>query len=147
MTKSKDKPIGLTKDTGWQIGVRHTIAVNVKYAWDVITSIEGLKIWLCGDSEFDPPTNKPLNKGQSYRLKDGTTGTMRVLKPYSHLRITWHPVDWPRASTIQVRVLNNQDKSVIVFHQEHMPGPQERENRREFYQCASKKLKVLLNIK
>ena len=61
---------------------------------------------------------------------------MRVYKPNSHLRLTWHPAGWPRPSTIQVRVIPSGEKTVISFHQEHMPGPEAREIRRTFFKNA-----------
>jgi uncharacterized protein YndB with AHSA1/START domain len=60
-------------------------------------------------------------------------GEVRVYTPYSHLRITWHPPGWPRASTLQLRVIPKGDKTVIAFHQEHLPGEKEREERRTHY--------------
>ncbi|MDH3944043.1 MAG: hypothetical protein OEV06_08125 [Anaerolineae bacterium] len=69
---------------------------------------------------------------------------MRVFKPNSHLRLTHHPPGWPRPSTIQVRVIPSGDKTVIAFHQEHLPGPQERAQRRLHYHAALDKLADLI---
>jgi uncharacterized protein YndB with AHSA1/START domain len=134
----EERPIGKTKDVGWEIGVRRTLPVEYTAAWKLITSGEGLSIWLGRGAEVG------LSKGAVYELADGTTGEVRVFKPDSHLRITWHPPGWPRPSTIQVRVLPNSDRTVVAFHQEHLPGPDEREARRAFFKAALDELAALI---
>jgi uncharacterized protein YndB with AHSA1/START domain len=131
MESDQDKqPIGLTKDTGWQIGARRTFPLGLEAAWRLIISPAGLQTWL------GAPRGTFHEQGGRYDLPDGTTGEMRVYKPNSHVRLTWHPPDWPRPSTIQVRVISSGEKTVISFHQEHMPGPEAREARRSFFKTA-----------
>jgi hypothetical protein len=85
MTSKKQKPAGLTRDTGWQVGLRRTYTQPHHRAWELITSLEGVQIWL-GDGEV------PVwSKGETYHLKDGTKGEIRVYNPLSHLRITRQP--------------------------------------------------------
>jgi uncharacterized protein YndB with AHSA1/START domain len=122
--------VGLTKDTGYQIGARRTLQVGLDEAWRLVTSPEGMGVWL-GEAEaldFTP--------GAAYRLADGAAGEIRVFKPGSHLRLTWQPSGWPRASTIQVRVIPSRGKTVIAFHQEHLPDGQAREARRAHFSAA-----------
>lgn len=130
--KRKGKRVlGQTEGTGFQIGVRRTLSIPPDEAWRLVTSAEGVRGWLGGAPELR------WEKGESYRLRDGSAGEVRVFKPGSHLRITWQPEGWPRASTIQVRVMpSGEQKSVISFHQEHLPGPAERQARREFFDAA-----------
>lgn len=132
MSKSDRRPVGQTRDTGWQIGVRRTLPITHTEAWKLITSPAGLSVWLGNGADLH------LSQGESYELADGATGEVRVLAPDSHLRITWLPkgVGWPGPSTIQVRVLPNGEKTVIAFHQEHLPGPEAREERRAFFDAA-----------
>ncbi|MFN2128846.1 MAG: hypothetical protein ACK2TU_13385, partial [Anaerolineales bacterium] len=66
-------------------------------------------------------------------LTDGSYGTIRVYTPGSHLRITWQPRGWARPSTIQVRVIHKGNRSIIAFHQEHLPGATERAERRQHF--------------
>ena len=133
------KPVGLTKDTGWQIGARRTYAIGLDQAWRLITSEEGVRIWLGEGSTQD------WTKGSTYELADGTTGELRVFKPNSHLRITFFPTGWPRSSTIQVRAIPSGEKTQISFHQEHLPGPEEREARKRYFREAHDRLASLID--
>jgi len=121
-------PVGLTKDAGWQIGARRTMDVPPERLWNFILSPEGLREWLGEVDAFIWIEKAP------YNLPDGTHGEVRIYKPHSHVRLTWHPPAYPRASTIQVRVIPKGDRSVLVFHQENLPDQLARENRRAFFQ-------------
>lgn len=124
---SPQHDVGRTRDTGYQIGVRRTFPISLEDAWRHLTSPDGVQRWLGLDDSFE------WLEGSAYELGDGTTGELRVFKPLSHIRITWHPPGWPRASTIQIRIIPKGEKSVIAFHQEHLPGPEAREQRRMFF--------------
>lgn len=138
MPRQKGRLVGLTKDVGWQIGVRRTLPIASAAAWRMVTSPEGVDLWLGGDPGLR------WEKGKSYQLEDGSSGEVRVFTPDSNLRITWQPGDWARASTIQVRVVPKGEKTVIVFHQEHLPGPVEREERRQHFISALDGLERLI---
>ena len=135
MTSDKRKPVGKTKDAGWQIGVRRTLPISPESACELITSPAGVARGLSADPGLK------LSKGETYELPDGTSGEVRVLVPDSHLRLTWHPPGWPRPSTIQVRVIPKGEKSVIAFHQEHLPDSRARQKRRDFFSAALDELK------
>jgi len=132
----KSKPVGKTKDAGYQVGARKTISAASADAWECLTAGEGLSLWL-GDSDVDK-----LTEGTRFRLADGTSGEVRVCSD-SHLRMSWHPPGWARPSTIQLRVIPKDDRSVIAFHQEHLPGPEERARRKQFYKEVLKKLHTI----
>jgi hypothetical protein len=134
--------VGLTKDTGWQVGLRRTFPVPVEEMWDLLISPQGMQIWLgCGEP-FE------LNKGATYQLNDGTTGEVRVVKTLSHFRITRHPPDpdYLRASTIQIRVLKNKEKTTLVFHEEHLPNQNARSSRKVYYLGVVEKIRDLFGI-
>ncbi len=131
--------VGKTKDVGFQIGVRKSLPLSLNVAWNLITSKEGLAIWL-----------GTLNKGEiaagsAYHLDDDSFGETRVFNKLSHIRLTWQPVHWTKASTIQVRVIPNGTKTTISFHQENLPGPDEREQRRLYFKKVLKELQDLIN--
>lgn len=132
-----DKPVGLTKNVGFQAGARRTFAIMHKTAWQIINSAAALKIWL---GELDS-----LDNGEKYQLADGTTGEVRVFKADSHLRLTWRPKSWAKASTIQVRVITNGAKSVISFHQENLPNAEARKKRLAFFNNALDELENLIS--
>lgn len=128
--KRNERPVGLTRDVGFQIGARRTMPIGLEDAWRLLTSPEGLRIWLGDAADVD------LAPGTTYQIADGTSGTVRVFVPNSHLRITWHPPGWPRPSTIQVRVMPSGERTAIAFHQEHLPGARERAERRDHFSAA-----------
>jgi uncharacterized protein YndB with AHSA1/START domain len=137
MVKQMNRPTGLTKDVGFQIGVRRTMSIPLEDAWRTLTSLQGVNIWLGATESFD------FTKGATYDLPDGSGGEVRVFSPGSHLRITWQPPGWPRPSTIQLRVIPKGDRTVIAFHQEHLPGSAEREERRAHFKSALDELEML----
>ena len=130
---------GQTKDVGVEIGARETFATASQRAWDMITSDEGLKLWLGDVPGFH------LEKGETYQTTEGTAGEVRVVNPGGHLRLTWRPRDWQNASTIQVRVIPRGAKTTISFHQEHLPGAKEREQMRQRWHRVLEQMQILLN--
>jgi uncharacterized protein YndB with AHSA1/START domain len=138
MDTQNNRQTGQTKDTGWQIGVRRTLPIRHEKAWALITSPEGLKIWLGAGSDVS------LSEGGTYQLPDGAQGEVRVWKKNSHLRITWQPKGWPRSSTIQVRTIPKEERTTIAFHQEHLPGPDERQARRKFFMGVLDQLEKMI---
>jgi hypothetical protein len=122
--------LGQTAAAGFNVGAQRTLPIAVDDAWKLLLSPEGVRAWLGGAAPH-------WEKGQKYALKDGSGGEVRVFKPGSHLRITWQPEGWPRASIIQVRAMpKGEQKTVISFHHEHLPGAAEREERRRFLEAA-----------
>ena len=132
-----DRITGETATGLFQIGVQRTLPIDHEQAWELLTSAEGASKWL-GEG-----ANLSFEEGETYRLAEGTEGEVRVIRPNQHLRITWHPKDWARHSTIQVRVTPKNDRTTISFHQEQIPGPDEREERRAHYKAALKGIKKM----
>ncbi|HEX8430286.1 MAG TPA: SRPBCC domain-containing protein [Longimicrobium sp.] len=126
--RTSEREVGKTRDTGWQIGVRRTMPLSVEEAWELVTSAEGMGAWLGGEVEME--------RGKGFALADGASGEVRVMKPRSHLRLTWQPGGWKRASTIQVRVLPAAGGATIAFHQEHLPDAEARERRHAHFAAA-----------
>jgi uncharacterized protein YndB with AHSA1/START domain len=124
----KNRSIGQTQDGSFQIGVRKTLAATPQQAWDLITSAEGLKLWLGEAGDFR------LEKGRSFETTDGAQGEVRVLNPGGHTRLTWRPRGWRRASTIQIRVIPSGERTSISFHQENLPDAEAREAMRRHWQ-------------
>lgn len=124
--KTQDKPIGLTKDVGWQFGLRKTLAYSQEYLWDFMFSDKGLKIWL---GELDGE----LEIGRAYKTKEGIEGLVTIFKPYSHIRMNWKMKNWKNLSTLQVRVIGNQEKATIGFHQEKLLDNKQREKMKDYW--------------
>jgi uncharacterized protein YndB with AHSA1/START domain len=124
------RAVGQTAAAGFNVGAQRTLPIPADEAWELLLSPDGVHTWLGG-------AGPRWEKGETYALKDGSGGEVRVFKPGSHLRMTWQPQGWPRASLIQVRVMpKGEDRSIISFHQEHLPGAAEREERRRFFDAA-----------
>ncbi len=104
--------VGKTADVGYQIGVRRTLPCGEEALWSLILSPTGQTIWLGGAIA--------LEDGARYALDNGTTGRVRVYKPWSHIRPTWQPQGWARPSTVQVRVAAASRGTTVSFHQEHL---------------------------
>jgi uncharacterized protein YndB with AHSA1/START domain len=129
---------GLTKDTGWEIGVRKTLMVPPQAVWEFITSDEGLKVWL-GDV-----TGFRWEKGHTYTTREGTTGEVGAINPGGHFRLKWQPKHWSKASTVQVRVIPNEQKTTLSFHQENLLDADEREVMRLRWEDAIEQIRIRL---
>jgi uncharacterized protein YndB with AHSA1/START domain len=124
------RPRGQTQASGWEIGARRTVPVPAGQMWALLVSVEGLRCWL-----GDVPELRVAPR-VAYQLADGTSGEFTVVKPGSHLRLTWRPVDWPRHSIMQVRVIPQAERAVVALHQEQLPDASAREQRRAAFTAA-----------
>lgn len=116
------KTVGQTASVGFQIGVRRTLNLTQEQAWEYLISPSGLKLWL-GDLE-----TLNLEVGQAYTANDGTSGELRVIKTYEQLRMTWQRKNWPKPSTLQIRlILGSGNRTTISFHQEKLTDLNARE--------------------
>ena len=140
MNPIQKKPTGLTKDTGWQIGLRRTLSIPAPVLWDWMLSPDGITVWLGQIVDFQ------MEPGTGYQLVDGTVGEIRVYKPGSHWRMTRLPSggDYPRPSVMQIRILESGEKSTLAFHEEHLPNQEERSTRRQFYLGVVEEIKERL---
>jgi uncharacterized protein YndB with AHSA1/START domain len=124
--ESGKRQVGETAGVGFQIGVRKTFPLTLEQAWELLISTEGLSIWLGYSSE----DGSSLTDDDTYNTGEAS-GVVRVFKPHSHLRLTWHPPEWERPSTIQVRVIpQGAGKTTVSFHQENLPDAESRERMR-----------------
>lgn len=103
------------KKTEFEAAVRRTYDTTPRRAWDMIISDHGLNAWL-GEVK-----GMKWEKGFAYETKDGSVGEVLVVRPGSHVRLTWRPIGWEDASTVEVRVLPVSRTATISFHQENIP--------------------------
>ncbi|WP_144561482.1 SRPBCC family protein [Bacillus mycoides] len=119
--------IGQTKDVGFQVGVRRTFPVSQEKAWDLITSKEGLDLWL-GES-----TSIILKPGRKYITRTGK-GEIRIVKPLEQIRLTWQKEEWENPSIVQVRIISKaSNKTTISFHQEKLSDKNIREEMKVYW--------------
>ncbi|KOP72520.1 ATPase [Lysinibacillus sp. FJAT-14745] len=129
------KIIGQTKTVGFQVGVRRMFPISQEEAWNLVTSQDGLNVWL-GESMIII-----LEPGQNYITKLGS-GEIRVVKPLQQLRLTWQKVGWEKASTVQVRIIPSaSDKTTISFHQEKLSNQNVREEMKKYWEKVLTELK------
>jgi hypothetical protein len=135
--KENEKPIGKTKSVGWQFGLSKTFPYSQKYLWDFMFSEKGLGIWL-GELDHE------LEIKKIYKTKHGIEGLVRVFKPYSHIRMSWKKKSWENVSTVQVRVIGNDEKATISFHQEKLSGKSQREEMKRYWNEKMSLIKKVL---
>jgi hypothetical protein len=114
-------PVGLTKDAGWQMGVRRSFPIDINEAWAFLFSEEGSGLWLGKVKELK------WEKGQEYKTNNGIQGVVRVVSVFSHVRITWKKKEWENYSSLQVRTIRGKNKTTIAFHQDRLTGTEQRE--------------------
>jgi uncharacterized protein YndB with AHSA1/START domain len=110
---------GLTKDAGWELGVRQTVAAPPPEVWAYLLG-GGLPVWL---GEIDA---LPTEKGAAYATKDGVRGTIRSYTDNYRVRLGWQPADWPHDTTLQVTVKEAAGGTTVGFHHEKLADREER---------------------
>jgi uncharacterized protein YndB with AHSA1/START domain len=121
------KPIGLTQDQGWQIGVRRTLPIHAHHAWQFLMTPPGLTLWL---GEGIP---LPLQKGAVFTTTAGTHCDIRSYTEGSLIRLRWHPIDLPQATTLQVRLLPAKTGTTLSFHHERLTDAAHRDSMRHHW--------------
>jgi uncharacterized protein YndB with AHSA1/START domain len=123
------RPVGRTRDAGWEIGVSRTVPFPIDDVWDFLTSAAGSAVWLgAGVQRLDEP-------GGTYETEAGTGGQIRSFRPRDRVRLTWQPVDWDHDSTVQFTVTPAAGgRTRVGFHQERLADAAEREQQRTHWQ-------------
>lgn len=111
-------PTGWTKDVGWQLGVRRTVAADAATVWEYLLG-EGLSVWL-GETALG-------EKGGWYETADGVRGQIRSRTEKVRIRLTWQLPEWSHDSTLQVSLMPAATGTAVGFHQERLATPKERE--------------------
>ena len=111
--------VGLTKDAGWELGVRTTVAAPLPAVWAFLLG-EGLPVWL-GEIE-----RLPTEKGEAYVTSDGVRGSIRSYAEGYRVRLGWQPDDWPHDTTLQLTLKEAATGTTIGIHQEKLADREER---------------------
>ena len=72
----------LRSHVGFQIGVSKTVDHSPETVWQLLTSPEGIRLWLGEGAELQP------RKGAPYRTSAGTTGEIRSFRENDRVRLT-----------------------------------------------------------
>jgi uncharacterized protein YndB with AHSA1/START domain len=133
-----DRPVGLTRDAGWEIGVSRTLPASVRAIWDLLVSPTGLAVWLGRGLASLPEV------GASYTLADGTSGELRSLRPLDRIRLSWQPPGRERPATVQVALVGSPKGCSVRFHAEHLADAEDRERMREHWRAVLDELAARL---
>lgn len=131
--------VGLTKNAGWQMGVRKTMDKEFDKVWDFMFSDEGLKIWLGNVKASE------LEVGKEIHLDNGVFSKIVVFQPFSHMRMKWKKSDWKNTSRLQLRAIRSKKKTVVSFAQEMLLNKVQREEMISHWKGVTKELSKALN--
>lgn len=133
------KEVGLTKDVGYQFGKRKTFDLPLNDAWEFMFSNKGLSIWLGtlpGELELLQP----------FQTKEGIVGKLRLMKPFSHIRMAWAKQEWDNTSTLQVRLIKAKFGTTICFHQEKLQDKAQRVEMKAYWDNVMEKIAQALSM-
>ena len=129
-----ERPTGLTRDAGWQIGVSRTLPVDLATAWEHLLSPGGLALWL------GEVVTGPLTRGAEYATADGTRGEVRSLRDHDRVRLTWQPPGREAPATLQVALTEAPRGCTVRFHTERLTSADERARLRAHWSAVLDRL-------
>lgn len=120
------KSIGLTKNSGWQFGIRKTFPSNLESVWELFFSEDGLKYWT-----------------------EGVEQDFSTFKEYSHIRTKWKHIGFKESANLQIRFISSQkgDKTTISIHVDRLENENQREETKKYWTKIIKNIQVLLTAK
>lgn len=118
--------IGLTKDSGWQFGVRKTFPTNLESIWKLFFSEDGLKYW-----------------------SEGVEQDFSTFKEHSHIRTKWKQVGSKESASLQIRFIPSQkcDKTTISIHVDQLKNENQRKEAKKYWTKIIRNIPVLLTPK
>lgn len=134
-----EREVGHTLDAGWEIGVSRTVPHPPEAVWALLTSAQGLAIWL-GDGVATVP-----EPGAAYETTDGTVGEGRSLHDRDRVRLTWRPRTWTHDTTLQLTVSPARTGTLLRIHQERLADADERGRQRERWRDVVTRLAAALD--
>lgn len=136
------RTVGLTASGDFQVGVRRTFPISVQDAWKLVTSSEGMVIWL-GSS---PPAE--LEVGSQLHTEEGITGEIRVMNEQENIRLKWKKDEWSHPSILQIRTISKgENRTTISFHQEKLPDAGAREEMQNRWEHVLGKLEEYIHAR
>jgi uncharacterized protein YndB with AHSA1/START domain len=118
MADRRSSKTGPTKDAGWEVGVRKTVAASLPVVWEYLMG-DGMALWL-GETEFK------RERDELYDTEDGVRGEVRTVTENVRLRLTWQPKDWPHDTVLEINVKEVPAGTTIVIHHDHLRDREER---------------------
>lgn len=117
--------IGLTKDAGWQFGIRRTVPTGLEKLWNIFFSDRGLSYW-----------------------SEGVDRDFSTFKEFSHIRTKWRHREFTESANLQIRLIpsKNKDKTTISIHVDKLKNESQREVAREYWSKVIVDLNRLLEL-
>lgn len=137
MTARREKPVGLTADAGWQIGVRRTVSHPAERLWELLT--ERPEVWL-GDG-----VSVAFDRGEAYEVpardgQPGVSGRIGVVRPGHRLRMTWQPDGWAQPATLQITLLAARTGTTVAVHLDRLADAAARERMRAHWTAVIERI-------
>ena len=111
------RPVGLTRDAGFQIGVQRTAPRDLEDTWRHLVGA-GVETWLGAGARLEPEPGTP------YVTADGTTGEVRSFRERDRVRLTWQPPGRESPTIVQVALTPRRSGTALRFHQERLADPE-----------------------
>lgn len=93
------RPVGLTRDTGWELGASKTFDAEHRAVWLLVTSLRGGELIVSASEALVPGSSNEGAAGAPV-LYEITTYV-----EYSHIRMRWKRRGWEQWSMVQIRVI------------------------------------------
>lgn len=122
-TLRRHDPLGLTRDAGWELGVRRTVAATVPDVWHRLLA-EWLPQWLEVDSI-------PQLVGAPLRHHGSVRGRIVGCHRGRRVRMYWTPAALDHETVFQVTLLEASAGTTIAIHQERLVDAVERQSQLE----------------
>ncbi|WP_193103723.1 hypothetical protein [Brachybacterium sp. FME24] len=119
-TLRRHDPLGLTRDAGWELGVRRTVAATAPDVWHRLLA-EWLPQWLEVDSI-------PQLVGAPLRHNGSVRGRIVGCHMGRRVRMYWTPVALDHETVFQVTLLEASAGTTIAIHQERLVDAVERQS-------------------
>lgn len=133
------RPVGRTRDAGWQIGVSATLDADPAVVWELLTGA-GLHLWLGGVDG-----GLPTLAGTTGTTTDGGWFEVRSFRQGDRVRLRWSPSGDPaQASTVQVTVRGSgAGRTRVGLHSEQLPDAASRDRQRVHWRAVMAEITAL----
>ncbi|WP_413288845.1 SRPBCC family protein [Bdellovibrio sp. HCB337] len=115
-----------------------TFYIDKKALWKLVTSPEGLAIWLAPMSDFK------LKTKTFFEREDGVYGEIRTMKAGERIRFSWQEGDWAKTTSVLLFIVGRANgTSILVFQHERLKDGRLREPLRELWRKVLQDLHAL----
>src|SRR5665213_3902441 len=115
-----------------------TFPISAKRAWKLMTSPDGLALWLSPMSPFK------IERGAQFECEGGIFGEVRTVKVPARARLTWQDTEWSKPSILQLNVVaRGPSKSIVIIGHGELRTAQLQKQMREHWKV---KLAAMFSI-